>query len=102
MSFGHFLVCFFEMNPPADLITHCVLSAAFVACGVLLVIRCLGPVRVFASFTLSLSPRVVRYLAKDLGAAGVDIDYEEMWHADCKFAGLLPKSATPLTLFSFP
>lgn len=22
------------------------------------------------------------YLAKDLGAAGVDIDYEEMWHAD--------------------
>ena len=29
---------------------------------------------------------VARYLAKDLGAAGVDIDYEEMWHADCKFA----------------
>jgi len=22
------------------------------------------------------------YLAKDLGATGVDIDYEEIWHAD--------------------
>ena len=29
-------------------------------------------------------------LAKDLGAAGVDIDYEEMWHADTFKYGTAP------------
>jgi hypothetical protein len=29
----------------------------------------------------------VSYLAKDLGAAGVDLDYEEIWHGKrCSFA----------------
>ena len=42
------------------------------------------------------------YLAKDLGAAGVDIDYEEFWHADTFKVGSAPGPWTlPQTVYKY-
>ena len=97
MSFGHFSRAYNrDVNLPTSLrIAFLVPRSLHVGCRLqsdasvyrFMPVICDGPVHVLASSTLSLSPPRRQVSRQGPGdacmAAGVDIDYEEMWHADC-------------------